>query len=38
MSLDELVKGDMPARMRRLKYVCSATLIDDKVALPAHGE
>jgi hypothetical protein len=38
MSLDGLVKGDMPARMRRLTHVCSATFIDDKVALPAHGE
>jgi hypothetical protein len=38
MSLDELVKGDMPARVRRLTNVRSATFIDDNVALPAHRE
>jgi hypothetical protein len=38
MSLDELVKGDMPARICRLAPVCSATSIDDNVALPSRTE
>jgi hypothetical protein len=42
LSLHELGKGDMRARTRRLAQVCSATPIDDKVALPGrpkrHGE
>ena len=38
MSLDELVKGDIPARMCRLAYVCNATCIDDNVALAGLPE
>ena len=35
-SLDGLVKGDVPARVRRLTHVSRATRIDDKVAPPAR--
>jgi hypothetical protein len=38
MSLNELVKGDMPARTCRLTHVCSATCIENNVALPSYPE
>src|ERR1019366_3608771 len=38
MSLDELVKGDMGARIGRFAHVCSATCIVDHVAPPARPE
>ena len=38
MSLDEVMKGDMHARMRRLTHERSATCIDDNVALAGRPE
>jgi hypothetical protein len=38
MSVDELVKSDMAARMDSLAYACRATCIEEDVEPPARLE